>query len=140
MKRVIFASAILAGASLVAGCTVSSPATRIERHQAAFAAWPAAVQARVKAGQVDVGFTADMVRVALGEPDRVRTLITPQGQSEVWVYFDHGPTFSIGLGVGVSSGSNDFGAATGVAGGPSPEERLRVIFDAGKVTAIEALK
>ena len=139
MKRVISVSAILA-AALAGGCVGSTPATRIEQRPAVFRAWPEAVQAKVRAGQVEVGFTPDMVRMALGEPDRVRSLVTPQGRSEIWIFFDHGPHFSIGLGVGVSSGHNAYGGGAGVGAGPDGEERLRVIFDGGKVSAIETVK
>ena len=136
MKRIISAGAIWA-VLLASGCAVSTPATRIERHQAAFAAWPAQVQAQVRAGQVAVGFTPEMVRVAAGEPDLVRSRLTERGASEVWIYFDHGPHFSFGLGMGVSSGHQAYAGGAAVGAGDAGEERMRVIFEGGRVSAIE---
>src|SRR5687768_8091252 len=48
-----------------AGC--STPASRISRHQEAFSEWPEAIQEKVRAGQIDLGFTPEQVRVALGD-------------------------------------------------------------------------
>lgn len=139
MKRVISAGAILVMA-LAGGCTVSTPATRIAQNQAAFSSWPPPVREKVQQGQIAVGFTPEMVRVALGQPDLVRSLINEKGRSEIWIYFDHGPHFSIGLGVGVSNRHNAYGGGTEIGGGSDGEERLRVIFEGGNVSAIESLK
>ncbi|MDI1319281.1 MAG: hypothetical protein PSW75_03680 [bacterium] len=104
---------LLAGAAiaLLAGC--STPDSRIARHRAAFDQLPAAVQQKIRAGQVDVGFTPEMVQLALGEPDRVFTRRSENGDTEVWGYQDHGPHFSIGLGVG--SGGRHSSVGGGVA-------------------------
>ena len=61
---------VLAGAALwlAAGCTTTE--SRIHDNQAAFDAWPADVREIVRAGHVGLGFTPEMVQVALGEADR----------------------------------------------------------------------
>ncbi len=127
---------------LFAGC--ATPESRIQAQQAAFKTWPADVQQKVRAGQVDVGFTPAMVQVALGPADRVYERLTAQGASEVWVYGDHKPKFSIGVGVGSSSGSYRGGSSTAVGVGMSTgndtfqnDEKLRVVFMGGKVIGIE---
>lgn len=40
----------------------------------------------IRRGQVDIGFTGEMVRLALGEPDRISTRRDTDGTSEVWSY------------------------------------------------------
>lgn len=68
-----------------AGC-VSTPARRIAKEPDVFAAFPADVQERVRKGEVDVGFTRDMVRLALGAPSRVVTRRAAGGEIEIWLY------------------------------------------------------
>ena len=53
---------------LLAGC--ATPARRIEQNRELFDSLPVAAQARIRGGQIDLGFTPDMVRIALGEPHR----------------------------------------------------------------------
>ena len=122
----------------VAGC--ASVESRVKDHQSAFNAWPADVQEKVRAGKVEMGFTPEMVEVALGKPDRLSSRTTNSGQAEVWIYLDKGPQFSIGFGVG-SFGSSG-GAAAGVTVGDDfrDDENMRVIFEGGRVTAIEMRK
>jgi hypothetical protein len=69
----------------VAGC-VSTPAKRIQADPATFARFPPDVQAKVQKGEVEVGFTRDMVRLALGRPQRISTRTTEAGQLEIWLY------------------------------------------------------
>ena len=49
----------------LAGCA-STPAQRIKKNQDLFDSLPVAEQARIRGGQINLGFTADMVRIALG--------------------------------------------------------------------------
>lgn len=125
---------------LLIGC--STVDSRIAKNRAAFNSWPAAVQDKVVQGQVDVGFTADQVRVALGEPDRVFTRTTADGTSQVWSYRDRGPRFGFGVGVGGGSfGSHggSFGSVSvGTGTGYRDDEKLGVVIDAtGHVSSIE---
>jgi hypothetical protein len=124
---------------LMSGCVTTE--SRISRHQAAFDTWPAEVRDKVRAGRVDVGFTQEMVQVALGDADRKSTRTTAAGTDEVWAYFDRRPKFSFGLGMGVAGGSTAYGG--GVVVGDSrflDDEFLRVIFEGGRVVAIETRK
>jgi len=128
---------VCAALILLTGC--STPADRIPQHQAAFDAWPADIRENVKAGHVAVGYMPEMVQVALGEPDRVFTTTATQGAPvEVWVYLDHSPSWSIGVGVGGSNGSSAIGTSVGVSNQNwGPNEKMRVVFEAGRVVAIE---
>lgn len=127
----------LALALVISGCATTE--SRISKNQAAFDSWPAEVQSSIRAGKVKIGFTTEQVRVALGEPSRVYSRQSVEGESEVWAYFDPGPKFTIGVGVG--SGGYGSGASGGVGytqrSDPS-EGATRVVFTDGVVVAIEA--
>lgn len=72
------------------GC--SSPAARIRRDPEFFAQLLPAQQEMIRRGQVAVGFTAEMVRLALGEPDRTRVRTNADGTSEIWSYVTYDTT------------------------------------------------
>ncbi len=120
---------------LVASC--ASPESRIERHRAAFDAWSPEVREKVRAGHIDLGFTPEMVRVALGDPERVFTRTTAQGVAEGWVYARRGPAFSFGLGFGGGHGATAMGGGVEFGDTFHGDEALRVIFENGRVAAIE---
>lgn len=83
--KTILRSVLVMMVIVVAGC-VSTPADRIKKEPRVFASFPPEIQAKVKQGVVEVGFTPDMVRLALGLPRRINTRITEAGQSEIWIY------------------------------------------------------
>jgi hypothetical protein len=137
MKKILLCLAAGAALVLAAGC--STVESRIKSHQTSFDTWPAEIRDRVRAGRVAVGFTAEMVQVALGQPDRAFARTTERGSSEVWVFLDSGPKFSIGIGVGGYNGSTAYGGGvTLVDDGFRDNEVLRVILEGGRVVAIEA--
>jgi hypothetical protein len=82
---------VLAGVALLAGC-VSTPDRRISRSPALFESFPPEVQERVRAGEVEIGFTPEMVALALGEPDRRLTRRTAEEDRVIWIY--QGRSFS----------------------------------------------
>lgn len=123
--------------ALLAGC-VGTPSDRIQKNEVAFSTWPPDVQAKVRAGQVEVDFTADMVRVALGAPERMVMRTTQEGTSEVWIYADTRPRISFGVGVGVGGRGSAYGGGVMVGDdGFRDRERMRVIITNGRVSAIE---
>lgn len=139
--RPIASALCLVSVALLAACS-STPDSRIAKNQAAFGDYPAAVQQKIRAGEVDVGFTPEMVRLALGEPTRQFNRRTDRGTADVWVYHNNGPRFSFGVGIGGAVGRNS-SAGVGVStstGGYDPEEKMRVEFRDGRVTAIEYVK
>jgi hypothetical protein len=122
------------------GCA-TTPASRVEKNAALVAGWPAEVQAQVRAGKVAIGFTADQVRVAVGEPDRMVKRTDAAGAHDVWVYFEAAPRFSFGVGVGSGGGGSGVGGGLSVgSGGRRERERMRLTFEDGKVSAIEQAK
>ncbi len=131
---VILSAALL----LLAGCA-STPQDRISQNRTAFESLPSDVQKKVSAGQVDIGFTEQMVTLALGKPGRRFTRADANGESEVWVYYKRQPRF--GFGFGMSSGGYggvSSGVAVSTANNPD-DETQRVVFQNGKVTAIEVI-
>ena len=134
---------LVAGAALalLAGCS-STPDSRIADNRAAFDELPAAAQQKIRAGQVEVGFTPEMVRLALGMPDRVYTRRSEQVDTEVWGYQDRGPRFSFGIGVGGAVGRHS-SAGVGLStstGDYHRDDKIRVEFREGRVTAVDLLK
>lgn len=77
------APAVLCAAFLAACAT---PAARIKRNQALFDTLPAAEQTLIREGKVGVGFTPDMVLLAVGDPGQRWTRTDAQGKSEIWSY------------------------------------------------------
>lgn len=123
-------------ATLLAAC--ASPQSRIKKHQALFDAYPPEVQAKIKAGQAEIGFTPEQAQMALGAPAHVYTRKTTSGSQEVWGYGNAGGP-RVGLGLGIFSGgmaSYDVGVGVGT-GSDYPDDRVRVVFENGRVTSVE---
>ncbi len=119
--------------AIFAACS-STPASRIARRQSAFDSWPLEVREQVSAGRVALGFTAEQVRVALGEPDRVFVRTTGSGDSEVWTWRELGPQFGISVGAGGPPVSGAIGLGFE---NYDYRDAVRVVFDQGMVAAIE---
>ena len=138
MKTSVFFCLALVLAILSAGCS-STPQSRIKKNQAAFSSYPAEVRSDIERGQVRVGFTPEQTRLALGDPDRVLTRTSDAGVSEVWIYRENKPRLGLGLGLGFGGGSVGTGVGVSASGREFPDERVRVIFTAGRVSAVEQI-
>lgn len=131
-------SILILGLTAATFSACSSPDNRIKSHQSTFDHLSAQDQGKIRGGQVDVGFTEEMVIMALGEPDRRYSRTTSAGTTDVWAYRDRAPKISLGLGIGGGGGSTGVGGGIGLStGGDRSDDRLRIIFDQGKVSAIE---
>jgi len=84
MKTILWMVALLAGGVMLSGC--STPETRIAKQPELFNSLTPEEQQLIKEGRVGIGFTTDMVKLALGDPDRVRERVDQSGRSEVWSY------------------------------------------------------
>ena len=71
---------LLSAMMILSSC--ATPSDRIAREPQKFASYSSAVQEKIRRGQVDVGFTEDMVLMALGKPDRRYA----RGELEVWAW------------------------------------------------------
>jgi len=81
MIRLIIACVLV---GLVAGC--ATPAYRIRKNPEVFASFPPEVQENVRAGRIEVGYTTDMVLIAMGRPSRVYARQTAEEQTLIWSY------------------------------------------------------
>ena len=141
-RRIAFVSFV----AVLSACTTAQ--TRIRRHQADFDSYPPAVQRKIRAGQVDVGFTREQVALALGRPDRRYARKYESSVREVWIYGvgSGAPRVGIGFGIG-PAGIDAFngGAATSVDvldpidadAEIDRDEHLRIVFRDGKVASVK---
>lgn len=126
------------GLLLLAAC--ATPESRIGKHRDLFATYTPEIQRRIKAGEVDVGFTADMVLMAMGKPARKTTRTTEQAVQEVWTYGESGIRPGVGLSIGGGSSGGFGGVSIGGGGGGSYRDRAVIMFEGGKVVSIDRVK
>ena len=140
---------MLAAAVAFAGC--STPAMRIKANPELFATLAPDAQELIKQGQIAIGFTPDMVRLALGKPDITSLRTDASGTTEIWRWQNVDTTSSAfyhtdwGLGwVGSRyyRGYRWGGGWNAPFWGwdPPPTDYLRVTFANGRVTEIERLR
>ena len=137
MRHIIFPALLLI--ALLSAC--STPDSRIDSHRSAFEKYSPEVQEKIRAGRVDIGFTPEMVRIALGEPARQVTRKTEAGDREIWIYADTKPQISFGFGIASVGRNSGVGAGVGTStGGYEPDEKVRIEFREGRVENIEYRK
>ena len=142
MARSRFAFSALPILLLLAGC--ATPERRIQQNQELFDSFPIATQARIRGGQIDLNFSPDMVRIALGEPQRKLVRRSAEGDAEIWLYLDlvrHYERQRADIDGVSSSGPGGLRSVGGSAWINVMQERefvrTRVEFRNGAVTAIE---
>jgi hypothetical protein len=143
MKAIIYYVLVLLCVAAV-GC--SSPASRIKRNPELFASFPVEAQGLIEQGQVDIGFTPEMTRMALGEPNRVYQRRTGDGSMEVWSYTSRRVTTDRQRVTADFSYRDSDGRVRRTSDTVWVDvdreleyERMRVEFTDGKVSAIETL-
>ncbi len=85
MKIKISILAVLALITLGSGC-VSTPASRIKKEPQLFGSFTPDIQAKIQKGQIEIGFSRDMVRLAIGNPYQVTVRTAENGETEMWTY------------------------------------------------------
>lgn len=129
----------------VAGC--ASPESRIRKNPDLFAQFSPEDQEKIRAGTIDIGFTAPMVQMALGQPSRVGRRTTESGVQEIWSFqelmpgsFSHAYAFD-GLCPSYRTCSRHHCPFYHQAYRYPPEsvERMRVTFDQNAVSEIEVM-
>jgi hypothetical protein len=73
-----------AAALLLAGCSTFE--SRSKEKAAVFNSLDTSTQQRLKKGEIALGDTAEMVYLALGNPDERSSRTTPDGETMTWVY------------------------------------------------------
>ncbi len=75
---------VLVAGLVLTGC--STPQSRINQNPAVFGRLTPEQQLLIKEGKVSLGFDTAMVKLALGDPDRIHERTDASGTSEVWSY------------------------------------------------------
>jgi len=128
----------LLGAAAIALAACSSTDSRIRGHQALFDGYPPEIQHNIRNGVIEIGYSPEMVLMALGNPDRRAEVQTGDGTAEVWTYRKSRPGFAIGIGSG-GTVSSRVGVGTHVTVGEPArsEDRAVVEFWQGRVSRFE---
>lgn len=87
MKTFFSLLALMSGFVLLSGC--STPESRIAKQPELFNRLTPEQQQLIREGRVGMGFDMEMVKLAIGDPDRVRERIDASGRSEVWSYVSY---------------------------------------------------
>ncbi|MDP6522702.1 MAG: hypothetical protein QGI24_01540 [Kiritimatiellia bacterium] len=145
MKNTLRLAVLSAVLVVLTGC--ATPAARIRRNPEMFAAFPPEVRENVEQGIIDLGYSKEMVFIALGSPDRDYSRVTGEAETEVWSYvdLDYRPdTRPVSTAYYYRDAHGHMRRAshwTWIDVGTYIEyESLRVEFQGGAVNAIEALK
>ncbi len=143
----------LSAVALLLGSGCQTVDTRIKKQPEVFAKFDPITQDKIKHGIIDLGFTEEMVYLALGTPDKKREIVSTQGRAVTWVYGTYYQSYYGGF-----YGYGGYGGYYGHYGpGYWPyrgfyypgyssvyvtthDDRLRVVFKDGKVSVIEQTK
>ena len=87
----------LVGALLLFGCA-TTPQSRVDENPALFDSFSVEQKEIILKGEVDLGFTQEMVMMAAGMPDRKAKKRSKNGTSEVWTYYQYTPRSIYGFG------------------------------------------
>jgi hypothetical protein len=130
--------AALLGIAAMAVMACSTTDSRIRSQQDLFDSYPPEVQQNIRNGIIEVGYTPEMVVMALGEPNHKEVTELEDGLAEVWTYSKSVPGFGIGMGTGGYAGGG-VGIGTGVTMGEPArrEDRAVVQFSNGRVKHFE---
>ncbi len=136
MNKIFRGLPLAAGLLVAAGC--STPESRIRDQQALFDTWPAEVQQKIRVRHIDVGFLPDMVQMALGDADRAYSRTSEKGLPTSGCTSITARNFPSAWALAVSGGNTAYGSSVTLGDDVFREnEILRVIFEGGKVAAIE---
>ena len=145
MKLRLTLLAVLLG---LTGCSTFEK--RAEQKSEVYARLDAETQGKLKQGLVEIGYSPDMVYIALGTPDQRNETVTAKGRKEIWIYNSYYTEYR---------GTDHVGYRRYVDYNPITkkyfvyyepvrvdvyrdriEERIRITFEDGKVTMIEQAK
>lgn len=136
MKRL---RAFLIAAVGILALSCASVDSRIAKSQDVFDGYPPEVQAKIRAGEIGVGFSEEQVRMALGEPSRRTQVTSEDAVGEVWTWSRSVPGIGIGFGTGSRIGRVGMGTGISVGEGSRSEDEMVVELVNGRVTRFEKL-
>jgi hypothetical protein len=124
--------------------------TRIKEKPEVFASVDKATQDKIKQGIIDLGYTEDMVYLALGAPDQKRESITADDRKITWIYNTYYTRYEGNQMLGyhrrvyfdpyVKTYRVYYQPVFTEVYSDEKEERIRIVFKDGKVTMIEQAK
>ena len=148
MKYRILISLLLGTLAFLTGCQTVDD--RIKQKPEVFASIDKDTQDKIKQGIIDLGYTEDMVYLALGAPDQKRESANATGRTVTWIYNTYYQRYD---------GSHFAGYNRRVYFDPylrtyrvyyqpvyaevyrdETEERIRIVFKDGKASVIEQSK
>jgi hypothetical protein len=133
---------------LSAGCETVD--TRIKEKPDVFAKLDAATQAKIKQGIIDLGYTEDMVYLALGAPDEKRESRSEAGTRIIWIYSRYYERYEGTSHVGyyrdvyfdprLRAYRVYYQPVLREVYSPHRDERIRIVFKEGRAAVIEQTK
>jgi hypothetical protein len=148
MKKVSQLPLFLGAVLLLGACSTIS--SRIEEKAPLFYSLDETTRAKISHGDIDVGYTPDMVYIALGHPDLKRESVSAQGRTEQWIYRSYyedyvGPRY---VGFHRWHSYHPYGRFHRVYWAPvytdvyrhSAQDDIRITFREGKVVLIDQVK
>jgi hypothetical protein len=94
MMKCLQCCSLMLVAALFGACATSST-SRIQEKNEVYRALSPEQQKMIAAGGIEVGYTADMVYIALGKPSTVRKAAASDDAAELWTYQNYYPTEAI---------------------------------------------
>ncbi len=147
-RRLLTTFALAAAFGFLAGC--ESVDSRIKEKPGVYAGLDAATQDKIKQGIIDLGYTEDMVYLALGAPTEKRETASAAGKTVTWIYSTYYTRYDGDRMIGyerrvyydpfLKSYRLYYHPAFVETYRDVQDERIRVVFKDGKVTVIEQSK
>jgi len=147
-RRTLPALVSLLALLVLVGCQTVE--TRIKEKPAVFAGLDKTTQEMIKQGIIGTGYTEEMVYLALGSPDQIRESVTTTSRTLIWIYNSYTSYYDGAYMMGYYGGygyypyyrpySYYYGPPYGGGYHTEKEERVRVTFNAGRVTAIDQVR
>ena len=145
MTRAVIWMVVMITPLFLTGC--ATPESRINKNPELFAIYPPEAQNLIQQGKINLGFTSDMVTMAMGQPNRIYTRATSGETIEVWSYTAKTTTMDRQR-VNADFRYRDSSGRTRTTtdsvwvdvARETEYERFRVEFKDGKVSAIDTLQ
>lgn len=140
--------ALATSLGFLAGC--QSIESRIQEKPEVFYKLDRETQDKILQGIIDIGFTEDMVYMALGKPDQKRESVNENGRATTWIYNTYYSRYDGTQMVGyyrsvyydprLRSYRLYYRPAFADTYRDEVEERIRIVFKDGRATSIEQAK
>ncbi len=148
MKNRILISFVFGALAFLSGCQTVND--RIKEKPEAFAQVDKATQDKIKQGIIDIGYSEDLVYLALGNPDQKRESVSANGRTVTWIYNTYyqrydGTQFAgyhrhVYFDPYLRSYRVYYQPVFAEVYNDEKEERIRIVFKDGKAAVIEQSK